>query len=211
MKYIFPFVLVASLAFAGDWPQFRGPNASGIGAGKNLPVEVRTEKDLLWKVVVPPGKSSPVLAAGVVFLTAFEGKKLLTLCLEAKTGTLRWRRELIPDRTEYRTELNDPASPSPVTDGANVYVFFGDFGLISYDTQGRERWRLPLGPFHSLHGMAASPVLHGRTLFLVCDHDGPSFLLAVDKETGKIKWRVARPDVFSGFATPVGFRPQTGP
>ena len=211
MRYIFVFALVASMALPGDWPQFRGPNATGIGSGKNLPVEVGTGKNLLWKVAVPPGKSSPVLTADVLFLTAFEGKKLLTLCLDAKTGMPRWRRELIPDRTEYRSELNDPASPSPATDGSNAYAFFGDFGLVSYDSQGRERWRLPLGPFHSLHGMAASPVLHGNTLFLLCDHDGPSFLLAVDKDTGKIRWRVARPDVFSGFATPVVFRPRSGP
>jgi len=204
------FGLIASVMLAADWPQFRGPNASGIGVGKNLPVEV-SGRNLMWKVAVPLGKSSPVLAADVLFLTAFEDNKLLTLCLEAKTGMSRWRQELAPDRSEYRNPLNDPASPSPVTDGQNVYAFFGDFGLVSYDSQGRERWRLPLGPFHSLHGMAASPVLYGNTLFLVCDHDGPSFVLAVDKESGKIKWQVARPDVFSGFATPIVFRPRTGP
>src|SRR5262245_5235757 len=132
MKYACPLGLMVAILLAADWPQFRGPNASGIGVGKSLPVEVGASKNLIWKVAIPPGKSSPVLAGDAVFMTAFEGRKLLTLCLNAKTGKLRWRRELIPDRSEYRTTLNDPASPSPVVDGKNVYVFFPEIGLVSY-------------------------------------------------------------------------------
>src|SRR5262249_9411616 len=106
---------------------------------------------------------------------------------------------------------NGPASPSPVTDGENVYAFFQDFGLISYDRKGKERWELPLGPFNAFWGMAASPILVEDKLILSCDQDTNSFLLAIDRNTGQSCWRIERPGVISGYSTPIQFQPKTGP
>jgi outer membrane protein assembly factor BamB len=122
-----------------------------------------------------------------------------------------WRREVAPHRSEPRHKLNQAASSTPVTDGENVYSFFGEFGLISYGPAGNERWRMTLGPFSNLHGMAASPILINEKLIMVCDQDANSFLLAVDKENGKTLWKTSRPEAVHGFATPGIFRPAAKP
>ena len=93
------------------------------------------------------------------------------MCLERATGKILWKREILADRAEVLHKLNDPASSSPITDGRNVYVFFGNFGLASYGPDGKERWKRPLGPFTNLHGMGASPILADDKLLLNCDSE----------------------------------------
>ena len=198
------------VSLADDWSQFRGPNGSGVSTSKGLPVELDLRRNLIWKADLPPGHSSPVLGRETIFVTGFEGAKLLTLCLERQTGKLLWRREVPRKRNDRFIKPNNPAAPSPVTDGENVYAFFQDFGLISYDRNGKERWEVPLGPFNSLYGMAASPILVDDKVILSCDQDTNSFLLAVDKNAGRTCWRAERPEVVSGYSTPILFRPKTG-
>ena len=204
------FVLAAQSVFA-QWQQFRGPNGTGIAAASELPLEFGPQKNVIWKTSMPEGHSSPVLAQDRVFLTGFQPDKLITVCADLRTGKVFWQREIPRSRTDRLQKPNNPASPSPVTDGSNVYVFFQDFGLISYTGDGKERWRIPLGPFNSFYGMAASPILVGDTLVLPCDQDTNSFMIAVLKDTGKIRWRIERPEVVSGYSTPVVYRPKDGP
>jgi outer membrane protein assembly factor BamB len=199
-----------SAAAAGDWTRFRGPNAAGVADTGRLPVEFGPDKNVVWKTTLPAGKSSPVLAGDRIFLTGQHENNLLTLALDRGTGKILWRREITKDRAEKLHSLNSPASSTPATDGSNVYAFFGDFGLVSYGPDGNERWRMPLGPFDNLHGMASSPMLAGQKLIMLCDQDTNSYLLAIDKDTGKVLWRVARPEVVHGFSTPVLFQPQGG-
>jgi len=87
---------------------------------------------------------------------------------------------------------NDTATPTPATDGKNFYIFFPDFGLASYTNDGKERWQLKLGPFKSFYGVSSSPILHGNTLLLVCDQESGSFMIALDKDTGRLRWRKER-------------------
>lgn len=196
---------------AGDWPQFRGLNGSGTADEKGLPVEFGPSKNVVWKTALPPGHSSPVLIGDRIFLTAFEGKKLLTICLERSTGKVLWKREAPRDREMKLHKSNSPASPSAVSDGKNVFVFFGDYGLVSYGMDGNDRWKTPLGPFNNPFGMGASPVLAGNLILMLCDAESGAFFVAVDKETGRTKWRVERPDVTRGFSTPVLYKPANGP
>jgi outer membrane protein assembly factor BamB len=119
------------LVLAADWPQFRGPNGAGVSDGSALPTKFSPEKNVVWKTAVPPGHSSPILTETRIFMTAADHEKLLTLCLDRATGKTLWQREAPRPRKEEFQPTNSPASPSPVTDGRNVYVFFGDFGLIS--------------------------------------------------------------------------------
>src|SRR5262245_7591738 len=142
----------ALLAAAVNWSQFRGPNASGVAPDTNLPVEFGPGKNLIWKTPLPPGHSSPVLTATRIFLTAFEGDRLLTFCLDRATGRIEWRRESPRPRSQDLHKANSPASPSPVTDGKNVYVFFFDYGVLAYGEDGNEKWRVPLGPFNNPFG-----------------------------------------------------------
>ncbi len=235
-------VLPLTTAVAEDWPQFRGPNGTGVSVSTGLPEEFGPNKNVIWKTALPPGHSSPVLTRDRIFVTAYEKQtadssrqaagskqqsagaeqnptridkdnyKLLVICLERQTGKLLWQRE-VPRSIEGRLQnVNGPASPSPVTDGSNVYVFFQEFGLVSYNGAGKERWRLPLGPFNMFYGFGASPILTDDKVILAVDQDNPSsYLIAVDKNTGRVRWKVDRPVVISGYSTPIIYQPKQGP
>ena len=193
---------------AADWPRFRGPNGSGIGESSGLPVEFGPEKNLAWRTAAPFGRSSPVVAGGRVFLTASEGGSLLTLAYDLKTGKELWRRAVKPAKIRDIYKANDPASPTPASDGKNLFVFFQDFGLISYSMEGKERWRHALGPFVNFYGIASSPVVAGGLVVMLCDQIKGSFAVAVDAGTGKQRWRRERPEAPDGWAVPVVYRDQ---
>ncbi|MFN7921542.1 MAG: PQQ-binding-like beta-propeller repeat protein [Bryobacteraceae bacterium] len=204
--------LAASLAIlsAAEWTRFRGPNGTGVAEGNPLPRELAPDRNVVWKTAIPMGKSSPAVTANRIFLTGHNAGKLETFALDRKTGKLLWTREAPGHRDEKRNKLNDPAAPSPVTDGENVYVFFAGYGLVSYSGDGKERWRHALGPFTNFHGMGASPVLAGNKVVMICDQDQGAFLLAVDRATGKQVWRADRPEMVHSFSTPVVYRDKKG-
>jgi outer membrane protein assembly factor BamB len=154
-----------------------------------------------------------VLTRDRIFVTAHDknSNKLLVICLDRQTGKILWQREAPRLREGRLQNVNGPASPSPVTDGSNVYVFFQDFGLISYDAAGKERWKLQLGPFNMFYGFGASPILVDDKVILPVDQDNPtSYLIAVDKNSGKVRWKVDRPIVISGYSTPIIYQPPKG-
>jgi outer membrane protein assembly factor BamB len=114
-----------------------------------------------------------------------------------------------PRKQELQRD-NSPAAGSPVTDGRNVYVFFADFGLLAYGPDGNELWRMPLGPFNNPFGHGSSPILSGHLLYMACDQDEGSFLIAVDRNTGRLVWRAERPLAQRGYSTPVLYTPREG-
>ncbi|HKZ76733.1 MAG TPA: PQQ-binding-like beta-propeller repeat protein [Pyrinomonadaceae bacterium] len=208
--------LVLTNALAEDWSQFRGPNGSGVAETTGLPVEFGPNKNVIWKTALPAGHSSPVLTRNRIFVTAHttekENYKLLVICLDRQTGKLIWQHEVPRSRVGRLQNVNGPASPSPVTDGSNVYVFFQEYGMVSYDGSGKERWKLPLGPFNMFYGFGASPILVDDKVVLPVDQDSPSsYLIAVDKNSGRLRWKVERPVVISGYSTPIIYRPKEGP
>jgi len=167
---------------------------------------------VIWKTELPPGHSSPVLTNDRVFVTAHKDNHLFVISLDRQTGKILWQREVPRAHAGRLQNVNGPASPSPVTDGTNVYVFFQDFGMLSYDAAGKERWKLPLGPFNMFYGFGASPILVDDKVILPVDQDNPSsYLIAVDKNTGKLRWKVDRPVVISGYSTPIVYQPKQGP
>jgi len=194
-----------------DWPQFRGPNASGLCSScGQLPTEFGPQKNVIWKTDVPVGNSSPILVGDRIFLTAAEGDDLITMCVSAATGKVQWRRSVHAARREAQHTLNHRAAPTATTDGKSVFVFFADFGLVSYDLEGKPRWQLPLGPFNSLHGVAASPVYSDGRVILVCDQDTDAYIVAVNADNGKIAWKTPR-EVSNGYSTPIVYHPARGP
>jgi outer membrane protein assembly factor BamB len=197
--------------WGADWPQLRGPGGSGLcPTCGQLPTEFGPEKNVLWKTDVPAGKSSPVLAGDRIFLTASEGDDLITICLSRATGKIQWRQSIRAARREAQNALNHRAAPSAVTGGRSVFVFFADFGLAAYDFEGKQRWQLPLGPFNSQHGLAASPVYADGRVILVCDTDTDAYITGVDADSGKIVWKTPR-HVINGYSTPMIYRPARGP
>ena len=195
---------------SGQWPQFRGPNGSGVGSAAGYPVAFSPSSNVVWKTAMPYGQSSPVVAGQHVYLTAADAGRLLTICLDATTGRELWRREIRPTRSQKAFRANDPASPTPAADEDGVIVFFADFGLAAYTPEGKDRWTVPLGPFKNFYGMAASPIITGDVAVLACDQQSGSFLLAVDRKTGRQRWKTARAGATIGWATPMVFRPAAG-
>ena len=194
----------------GQWPQFRGPNGSGIGSGGGYPVDFSPARNIAWKATVPYGQSSPIVAGGRVYLTASDGDRLLTIALDSSSGRELWRRELQRTHKQKVFHDNDPASPTAAADDDGVVVFFADFGLAAYTRDGKERWTVPLGPFKSFYGMSASPIVSGDLVVMLCDQRSGSFLLAIDRTTGRQRWRQERTQSPEGWATPMIFRPTTG-
>jgi len=212
------FVILASFSIAlasDDWTQFRGPNGTGVSETTGLPTEFGPNKNVVWKTELPSGHSSPVLTQDRIFVTAHSNDKdkhkLFVICLDRQSGKILWQREVPRSREGRLQNVNGPASPSPVTDGTNVYAFFQEFGLISFDGAGKERWKLPLGPFNMFYGFGASPILVDDKLILPVDQDNPSsYLIAVDKKSGRLRWKVERPVVISGYSTPIVYQPKQG-
>jgi outer membrane protein assembly factor BamB len=212
LRLLWVLTLATSWAAGTDaaWPRFRGPNGSGVDSSTGYPTEFSPAKNVAWKVAVPYGQSSPVVAGGRVYVTASEGDKLLTISLDARTGRESWRREVRREHPHKTFRANDPASPTPVADANGVISFFPDFGLIAYTRDGKEQWRLPLGPFKNFYGMAASPVIAGDLVVLICDQLTGGFAVAVDRTTGRQRWKSDRGRMNLGWATPMVFQPAKG-
>ena len=197
-------------AAAPDWSRFRGPNGSGVSRLATVPAEFGPTRNMIWRLAVAAGHSSPVLHGDRIYLTAFRDQVLLTLAIDRIAGRVVWERTAPLVATTLVDKRNNPASPTPAADASGVYVFFPDFGLIAYDAAGNERWKLPLGPFNNIYGMGASPVIVGDLVLLACDQSLGSYLIAVDKRSGRVRWKSERPEAKSGHSTPIVWRGHDG-
>src|SRR5881296_1100597 len=112
-------IVLAAGTLWGQWDRFRGPNGTGVSDSATLPAEFGARKNLIWRQELPPGHSSPVVANGRIYLTAVEHNRLYTFCLEAGSGRILWKQECPRPRRQKLHTLNNPASPTPVTDGEN--------------------------------------------------------------------------------------------
>jgi outer membrane protein assembly factor BamB len=175
-----------------------------------MPIEFGPGRNVSWKAALPEGKSSPVLVGDRIFLTAAQGDGLITLCIDRTTGAVLWRRSVRAPREEYRNTLNHRATPTPATGENRVFVFFPDYGLVAYSFEGEPLWNLPLGPFNSQQGVAASPVYDDGRVVLVCDQDTDAYVIAVDAANGELVWKKPR-NVINGYSTPIVYRPADGP
>lgn len=209
-------LLTSAPVQAENWPQFRGPGSRGLSSETGLPVKWGPQSNVVWKTPLPgPGHSSPIVWQDRIFLTVFRPGsggagtvtrsiagllsmgvsvkgQLVVLCIDRTNGKVLWERAVATESIEDVHPTNSPASPTPVTDGKYVYVYFGSFGLVCFDFDGRKIWEHRLGPFPNEWGSASSPILYNNMVILNCDTDGEDFLLAVDKMTGKTIWRAAR-------------------
>jgi len=193
-----------------DWSRFRGPNGSGISAAQKVPTEFGPGRNLLWRLPLPQGHSSPILHGDRVYLTGFRGDALVTIAIDRLAGRILWERPAPTVKTRVVDKRNNPASPSPAVEANGVYVFFPDFGLLAYDASGKEMWKVPLGPFSNIYGMGASPVIVGDLVVLACDQSVGSFIMAVDKRSGRLAWKTDRPEAKSGHSTPILWRGPDG-
>ncbi len=188
------------------WPQFRGPNCSGVSDTAKPPAEFGPGKNQLWKVAVPSGISSPCVWGDRIFLTAFADGKLETRCHARRDGKLLWKRSAPAEKLEeFLPSEGSPAASTCATDGKIVVSYFGSCGLVAYDFAGKELWqhKLPVIQTPGGFGSGGSPALAGGVVLVNRDQAGPCSLLAVDLKSGKKLWEAPRVDVGPGFGSPM--------
>ena len=214
MRSLLLVVLASSPAFAAEpaWPQFRGPNGSGVADEQKPPVEFGPDKNVKFKVAVPSGFSSPVIAGDKLFLTAFDGGKLLTVAYSTADGKELWRTEAPAKKIEpYHKTEGSPAASSVVTDGKIVVSYFGSCGVFAYDTAGKELWKydLPTAATAGDFGTGVSPILVDGLVVLLRDQLSEPKILALDAATGSRKWETKRQSI-SGYGTPTVWETDAG-
>lgn len=213
MRHGIALLFVSGALFAAtDWTRYRGPNGTGLSDATGLPGEISKDKNVVWKATLPKGNSSPIVVGDKVIVTAHEGDQRLVIALSVASGKELWRTGTPKLRDEVAHPLNGPTTPSPVSDGKSLFVFFPEVGLIAYTLTGKEVWRVPLGPFSSIQGMATSPIVANGKVVLVVDQPDESWVAAYDVKSGKEKWKTSRKIGFmGGYSTPTVYKPAKGP
>jgi outer membrane protein assembly factor BamB len=203
-KRILPALMIALIsihvALADNWPQWRGPYLNGTSAEKNLPLWWGADENVIWKLTLPSWSgSTPIIWGDRIFLNIADGDDLYLWCVDRVKGTPIWKKRLGGGNTKMRKQ--NMSSPSPVTDGKSVYVMTGTGVLKGFDFSGNEQWARDIqkdyGQFGLNWGYASSPLLFEDSLFVPVLHgmktDDPSYLLRIDRKTGKTLWKVERP------------------
>jgi outer membrane protein assembly factor BamB len=222
-------MLFAGEAASENWSQFRGANEDGVVSDAKLPIEWGPKNHVLWKVKLPGlGWSQPIVWGEKIFLTTAESDnptkpdpKFITfdlgekapddvnyrqkvLCLEVATGKTLWERTARDGRPTHRMHINNTyASETPATDGERVVAYFGMSGVYCFDLAGNPLWTRDLGSHSMLNdwGTGSSPIIFGDKVYIQCDNEDASFLVALDKKTGKDAWRVSREEQ-TNWSTP---------
>jgi len=199
---------LAATAGAGEWPQFRGPNCSGIAAVEvRLPARFSATENVAWKAAVGEGIGGAVVAAGRVFVGGMTGAEQVSLfAFDARSGAPLWRRDWATGELAEIHRTNSHAATTPATDGRRVFFYFSTLGLVAVDAiTGADVWRHELPPpfFVFKWGAGMSPVVH-RDLVLFCQDDDlrPAFH-AFDSATGAVRWRDDRLDQAVNYSHPV--------
>ena len=221
------FFFVAGLIRAENWPGWRGPSGDGISAGKGIPTKWSSTENIAWKIAVPgEGHSSPIVWGDKVFLTSSltEKNKRILLCIDRLSGQTVWQRDVVQSPPETIHRLNSRASGTPATDGKQVYVTFmraegnkviapnvgserlitpGKIIVAAYDLDGNKKWKTNVGDFVSAHGFNTCPVLLEDSVILNGDHDGDAYLVALDRQSGRERWRIRRENKTRSYVTPI--------
>ncbi len=204
---------------AGDWPRFRGPNGDGISTEGPIPAKWDAEKNLKWTADLPgKGSSSPIVLGDRVFVTCYSGygegaggdaAQLARhlVCVDKTSGKILWtktvRNSVDEDRYQGFITEHGYASGTPVSDGKNVYAFFGKSGVYAYDLAGNELWNVSVGTSSSNRrwGSAASLIVHGDSLIVNASEESRS-IIALDRKTGKENWKTEADLLELAYGTP---------
>jgi outer membrane protein assembly factor BamB len=213
MKTLIALVVAANVATTATthgaetlaWPQFRGPNGSGVAENEKPPVEIGPEKNVKWKVATPSGLSSPIVVGDKLVITAFDGAKLFTIAYNRADGSEAWRAAAPAREIEaFLKNEGSPAASTPATDGSRIVSYFGSCGLVCYDLSGKELWthEMPTATTAGNFGSGVSPILTSGVVVLVRDELKDPKILALDAATGSPKWQQKRRSSVS-YSTPV--------
>ncbi|OQB85763.1 MAG: outer membrane biogenesis protein BamB [Planctomycetes bacterium ADurb.Bin126] len=198
-----------SFAQAADWPAWRGAAGIGVCTEEDLPLRWSPTENVRWRIPLPEaGNSTPIVVAGRVFVTQPVGPRRTLMCFDRRDGKLLWQQGVQTAAKETTHGTNPHCSASPVSDGQRVVASFASDGLFCYDLEGRELWRrTDLGKQVHIWGNASSPVLHGGLCYLNFGPGVTTYLIAVDKTTGKTVWKH---DEQTDYGKPLPADPKTG-
>ena len=223
-------VVLASqpVGFEQNWHHWRGPHATGAAVDANPPTTWSETENIRWKIAIPGmGHAAPIIWEDKIFIqTAIEVKtnesekddnpfsgffggnkepqyKFDLLAINRSDGSILWQKTLREIQPHEGTHGDATyASNSPVTDGEYIYAYFGSRGLYCVDMMGNVKWEKDIGTMYKRNtfGEGSSPVLHGNTLVIVQDHEGDSFITALDKRTGDVLWKTDRDERTTWFS-----------
>ena len=214
-------ILASLTARAEDWPQWRGPRGDGTSVERDVPTEWdgASGKNIAWRTRIPgSGYSSPIVSGKSIFVTGCDETRNTRVlhCFDSQSGNWNWSKDVIEAPLEGMHKLNSYASGTPVTDGESVFVTFfqtesteqnrgdpGEMVVACFDFQGNQEWIVKVGAFSSIHGYCTSPVLYKNLVILNGDHDGESYIAALEKETGEIAWKTPREHRTRSYVTPL--------
>lgn len=227
MRLVVLLFFMPCLLLSENWPNWRGPSGDGISLEKGIPVKWSPTENIAWRVAIPgKGHSSPVAWDNKVFLTTClpEKEQRLLLCLDQRTGKKLWQKVVLNSPLETIHPLNSRASSTPATDGQHVFVTFmkaddrkipapnvgtqrlitpGKIIVAAYDLDGEQKWKINVGDFISAHGFNTCPVLFEDLVIINGDHDGDAYLVALERKTGRERWRIERENKTRSYATPI--------
>lgn len=218
-----------SYLYIEDWPAWRGPRGDGSSDEQKIAIEWDGEsgKNIKWFAPLPGvGHSSPIVWKDEIFLTSclLDTEERLLLCLDRKTGAIKWQKLVLKSKLESIHSLNSRASGTPTTDGNSIFVAFmrtdghlipapnvgserditqGEMVVAAYTMTGDKKWEVIAGDFISAHGFSSCPVLYQDLVIVNGDHDGKSYVVAYEKSTGKERWRRERKHGIRSYCTPL--------
>ncbi len=214
--------IAAAQPVSEEWPCWRGPRGDGTSLETVLIQQHwdgATGENIAWKSPIPgSGHSSPIVYGGSVFVTSCleDRETRVLIAFDRFTGKQQWIQEVVKAPLEKKHGLNSFASSTPATDGERVYVSFlvpefsseqertpGEMVVAAYTLDGKQEWVARPGKFASVHGFCSSPVVFEETLIVNGDHDGDSYIVALDRHTGKQVWKVARENKTRSYVTPI--------
>jgi outer membrane protein assembly factor BamB len=211
MRYLF--LLFALLLPSSDWPQFRGPTGQGTSDEQGLPLNWNETTNIRWKVPIPgKGWSSPVIQGDRIWVTSAteEGKSLRAISVDLNTGAIVQNVEVFRLKSAKLTNAkNSFASPTPIVEGDHIYVHFGAFGTACLSQSGEIIWKTKLEYDNGQHGTGGSPVLYDDMLIINCDGNDVQYVVALDKATGKVRWKKTR-EGYQAYSTPLVVRLPAG-
>ena len=222
-------VSVTAEASAENWPGWRGPRGDGTSLEQGIPSvwDGETGQNIRWKVELPgTGHSSPVIWEDRVLVTACleDSLERVLICLDRHSGKKLWQKTVLKSLLETKHILNSFASSTPATDGELIFVSFlevdgrtipapnvgkprpitpGEMVVAAYDFDGNEKWKVTPGEFISAHGYCSNPVLYRDTVIVNGDHDGDSYIVALNRETGRTVWKQKRANGIRSYVTPL--------
>ena len=207
------FVFLLFLFFSQDWPEFRGPTGQGHSDERGLPLVWSETKNVRWKVAIPGrGWSSPAIQGDRIWLTTAtdEGKSLRAISVDRNTGAILQNVEVFRVKSVGNlNSKNSQASPTPVLEGDRVYLHFGAYGTACINQSGEIVWKTRLDYDNGQHGPGGSPVIYDNLLILSCDGQDVQYVIALDKLTGKVRWKKLR-EGYQAYTTPLIVRLPAG-